>query len=37
MDEKICIATKLNIKFDYDDLHEILKEALPEEIWILMI
>ena len=30
---KFASPVKLNINFDYDDLHEMLKEVLPEEIW----
>ena len=33
MDEKFASPIKLNVKFDYEDLLEILKETLPEEIW----
>ena len=35
MDEKFASPVKLNVRFDYSDLHELLKESLPEEIWIL--
>jgi len=30
---KFASPIKLNVDFNYDDLHEILKESLPEEIW----
>ncbi len=30
---KFASPVKLNVKFDYADLHELLKESLPEEIW----
>lgn len=30
---KFASPVKLNMKFNYDDLHELLKETLPEEIW----
>ena len=30
---KFASPIKLNVKFDYEDLLEILKETLPEEIW----
>lgn len=30
---KFASPIKLNVKFGYEDLHELLKESLPEEIW----
>ncbi|MDC3023397.1 asparagine synthase (glutamine-hydrolyzing) [Pelagibacteraceae bacterium] len=30
---KFASPIQLNIKFDYNDLHDLLKESLPEELW----
>ena len=31
--KKFAAPIKLNIKFDYEDLFELLKQSLPQEIW----